>query len=173
MLPDPIANYAVPSGEPMFTHLAPQLAGVVTTFFPALGEISAVFFDRTCAGDKFPFGEIAGTRPTTDRASVDAHRARDLCLRQPTANQLHHRFISSHSTITAPLLRAFGTSFRRWSGLLDERSFWRIRNSASSLCHEPMMWRQNADQSFAKVSKKMPPIGDLDRKWRGSIGGLS
>jgi hypothetical protein len=72
MLPDPTSNDAVPSSESTLTHLAPQSAGIMTAFFPALVEISTVLFDRTCAGDWFPFGEIAGTRPTTDRASIDA-----------------------------------------------------------------------------------------------------
>jgi hypothetical protein len=57
MLPDPVANTAMPSGEPTFTHLAPQLAGIMTAFFPAPVEVRAILLDGTRAEDRLLSGK--------------------------------------------------------------------------------------------------------------------
>jgi len=154
----------MPSGEPAFAHLAPQLAGVVAAFFPAPVEIRAMFLDGTCAEDRFSFWKIASADPTADRSSIDAQPSRYFRLREPVADLFHHRFISRHPAVAAPPPGIFGAGgLRSSSGRFEDRGFRRSRNSAGSLRHEPMMRSQSIGQSLAQIPKKVPSVRHLHR----------
>jgi hypothetical protein len=75
-LPDPVAHDTGHSREAPFTHLTPQLAGIVTAFLPALIQKFPILLDRVGPENWFPFGEAADPCPATDSSPINAQQTR-------------------------------------------------------------------------------------------------
>ena len=108
LLTDTVPDNAGPAGESR-SYLASQLAGIATALLPTRSRYCRYGSTGLVRNTAFLSGKSPGARPAADGASIDAQRARDLRLRQPAPDLLHHRFVSRRSTFAAPSFGVIGT----------------------------------------------------------------